>query len=134
MPFQLRSHMGNGILSFMNPNTSAKRGKTIGIIMTYNCAHLIEKSWDRIPKGVFDQIILVEDGSKDGEEARAVAERLGIPFYPHEHRGYGGNIKYGLQKAIELGGDYMIELHGDAQFDPAATVPALEKMRSAGID
>lgn len=114
----------------MNSEQHHKKEKAIGILMTYNCAHLIEKSWERIPKDVFDEIILVDDGSKDESEAKKIAEKLGIPFYSHEHRGYGGNLKYGLQKAIERGGEYMIELHGDAQFDPTAAVPALEKLRN----
>jgi glycosyltransferase involved in cell wall biosynthesis len=104
-----------------------KDPKIIGILMTYNCASMVEDIFSRIPKDVFDSIILVDDGSKDniGE----VATKLKVPFFPHEHKGYGGNIKFGLQKAIEMGGDYMVEIHGDGQYDTVFIKPGLEKIR-----
>jgi len=102
--------------------------KVIGIIMTYNCAPMVEKTYCRLQKDVFDQIILVDDGSTD--DIKGVAERLGIPFFPHPHTGYGGNIKYGLRQALQLGADIMVEIHGDGQFDPTIAKVGVEKMKS----
>lgn len=106
--------------------------KKIGIIMTYNCAHLLEKAYEKIPKDVFDTLIIVDDGSNDN--IKEVAEKIGIIFYTHTHSGYGGNLRYGLQKGLELGGEYMVELHGDGQFDPSVSEQAIEKMQKEDLD
>ena len=104
-----------------------KKSKTIGIILAYNCANLLENIYQRIPKNVFYKIIIVDDGSKDNSSK--IAKRIGVPFYTHSHVGYGGNIKYGLQKAFNLGADYAVEIHGDGQYNPAAIPQALKKIQ-----
>lgn len=104
-------------------------GKSVGFIMTYNCSSLLEDICRRIPKEALDEIIVVDDGSRDEAETERIARRLNLPFFNHEHLGYGGNLRYGLKKAIERGGDYMAEIHGDGQFDPSAIPAALQKMR-----
>jgi glycosyltransferase involved in cell wall biosynthesis len=101
--------------------------KVVGIIMTHNCAPLVEETYRRLDKSVFDEIILVDDGSTD--DIKSAAARMGIPFFPHPHTGYGGNIKFGLSRALELGGDIMVEIHGDGQFDPTIAKVGVEKMR-----
>ena len=93
-------------------------GKAIGIIMTYNCSHLLEDAYSRIPKESLQGLIIVDDHSKDWEKTQSIAQRLGVPFFTHEHMGYGGNLRYGLTKAMEMGAAYMVEIHGDGQFDP----------------
>lgn len=95
--------------------------------MTYNCANLVEETYKRLPKNIFDKIIIVDDGSKDN--IREITEKLKIPFFTHQHLGYGGNLKYGLQKSIEMGGDYMVEIHGDGQFGPEYITPGVEKIK-----
>lgn len=110
----------------MESNLIKKKPKIIGIIMTYNCADLVEDIYRRLPKDVFDEIIIVDDGSRDN--VAHVARKLGVPLFVHEHLGYGGNIKYGLRKALEMGGNYMVEIHGDGQYDPRFIKPGLEKI------
>lgn len=95
--------------------------------MTYNSAPLVKGVFRRLPKGVFDSVIIVDDGSKDA--IREIAAELDVPFFTHEHLGYGGNIKYGLRKAMEMGADYMVEIHGDGQYDISASVPGIEKIK-----
>lgn len=41
----------------------------------------------------------VDDGSRD--VIALVAEKLQIPFFPHKHLGYEGNLKYGLKKPLK---------------------------------
>ncbi len=43
--------------------------------------------------------------------------------------GYGGNMKFGKKKAIEMGADYIVEIHGDGQFDVDFIRPAIEKIK-----
>ena len=105
-----------------------ENGRAIGFIMTYNCSVFLESIYRRIPKAL-DEVIVVDDGSSDQAETERIAKRLNLPFFGHEHTGYGGNFRYGLIKALERGGDYMVEIHGDDQFDPSAIPMALQKMR-----
>lgn len=100
--------------------------KVFGIILTYNCAAFLEHTYNIIPKDIFDSIIVIDDGSED--DILEVSKRIGVPLYAHPHGGYGSNLKFGLQKAVELGADYIIEIHGDGQF--ASSIPeAIEKMQ-----
>lgn len=102
------------------------KGGIFGMIMTYNCAAFLEHTYNILPKELFDSIIVVDDGSTDDVEE--VAKRLGIPFYPHAHGGYGTNLKFGLKKCTELGANVIVEIHGDGQF--TSSIPdALAKMK-----
>ena len=105
--------------------------KTVGVLMTYNCARLVRRAYERIPREYFDVIICVDDGSTDGTSAAAL--ELGIPVFSHPHVGYGGNLFYGFRKALEMGATRIIELHGDGQYDFSAVPAAIEKL-SAGCD
>lgn len=106
--------------------------KVIGIIMAYNCAPMLESTYQKIPKELLDEIILVDDDSQDN--TLSVAKDLGITCITHPHKGYGGNIKFGLEEAIRRGADYMIEIHGDGQYSPSFIPPALEKIKRENYD
>lgn len=107
---------------------SEKKIKVIGIILTYNCAEMIEDLFKRIPKKPFDKIILIDDGSTDNTVQ--IARKLNILSFVHKNLGYGGNIKYGLKKALEMEADYMVEIHGDGQYDPSVIPSALKKIEA----
>lgn len=101
--------------------------KAICIILAYNCGNVLENTYKRIPKDSVDRIVLMDDASTDNTLAEA--RRLGIEYYTHENLGYGGNIKCSIKKAIELGAEYIVDLHGDGQYDPTAIPAALAKAR-----
>ena len=103
-----------------------RKKKIFAIILTYNCEQLLKKTYEKLPKRVFDRVILVDDHSSD--KTMQVAKSLGIEAYTHKHTGYGGNIKFGLQKAYKMGADYMVEIHGDGQFDSRIAPQAIKKM------
>ena len=106
---------------------AADAKKAICVILAYNCARTLENTFRRIPLETVDRIVLIDDASTDN--TLEVARRLGIESYTHEHLGYGGNVKYSIRKGIELGADYIIDLHGDGQYDPGAIPLALAKAR-----
>jgi glycosyltransferase involved in cell wall biosynthesis len=104
--------------------------KVVAVIMTYNCAHLLPKAYAKIPMDLIDDVIVTDDGSHDG--SYEVAVKLGLTAFRHEqNQGYGGNLKAGFRHALECGADYIIEVHGDAQFDPGAIQYAFPYMQQA---
>jgi SAM-dependent methyltransferase len=106
--------------------------KVVAVVMTYNCARLLARAYDRIPKDLVDEIIVTDDGSTDG--SHEVARDLGVPAFRHApNRGYGGNLKAGFGYALDRGADYVVEVHGDGQFDPAALRDAMPHLE-AGAD
>lgn len=101
--------------------------KVIGIILANNCGEQIEALYKSLPHEVLDMVIITNDESGDNTEE--VARDLGIPCFSHPRLNYGGNMKYGMAKAIELGADYMVEIHGDGQYDVSFIKPAVEKIK-----
>jgi glycosyltransferase involved in cell wall biosynthesis len=94
-----------------------------------NSARTLEDTVSAIPPGVIDQIVLVDNASKD--DTVAIAERLGITVVRHPvDRGFGGSIKTCFRTALDAGADYIVELHPDNQYDPSFVPSLLEKAGS----
>jgi glycosyltransferase involved in cell wall biosynthesis len=94
-------------------------GKKIGIVLpAYNAASTLEKTYLEIPFDIIDEVILVDDASKDNTSE--IARKLGIKhIIRHENnKGYGGNQKSCYAKALELDMDIIIMLHPDYQYTP----------------
>jgi glycosyltransferase involved in cell wall biosynthesis len=102
--------------------------KVIGVILTYKCANFLEDLQKKLPMDVLDEVFITNDESGDNTEE--VAKKLGIKCFSHPKLGYGGNMKYGMNKALELGADYIVEIHGDGQYDISFIKPALEKIKN----
>ena len=84
----------------------------------YNAEHTLEKTYNEIPFDIVDDIILVDDCSKDF--TIETAKKLGIKhIIKHDkNKGYGGNQKTCYNKALEIGSDIVIMLHPDYQYTP----------------
>ena len=83
----------------------------------YNAAETLDMTYRAIPPGVADEIVLVDDASRDATVE--TAERLGIPIIRHPHNvGYGGNQKTCYMEALRSGADIVVMLHPDGQYDP----------------
>jgi glycosyltransferase involved in cell wall biosynthesis len=100
-------------------------GKRVAVVMpAYNAAKTLHKTFDEIPKEWVDDIILVDDASRDGtvEVARSIP---GLTVVVHEkNRGYGGNQKTCYRTALERGADICVMVHPDHQYD-ASVLPEL---------
>lgn len=106
--------------------------RVIAVIMTYNCAHLLPKAYQQIPRDLVDDILVTDDGSRDN--SHDVAKQLGLKAFRHTpNRGYGGNLKKGLQHALSAGADYVVEVHGDGQFD-ASAIRAAYPLMQRGVE
>src|SRR5207244_11338138 len=69
-----------------------------------------------VPAGSIDEVILVDDGSKD--RTVQVARDMGLTVIVHpENRGYGGNQKTCYRHALEHGADVVVMIHPDYQYD-----------------
>jgi glycosyltransferase involved in cell wall biosynthesis len=97
-------------------------GKRIVVVMpAYNAAETLRATYDEIPPGYVDGIVLVDDASRD--ETARIARELGIETIVHpKNRGYGGNQKTCYARAIELGADVVVMLHPDYQYTPKLLV------------
>ena len=101
--------------------------KKIGVILTYNCENLIQKTIDSIPKNFFDEVICSDDGSTDG--TISILKKNNISTYSHPHLGYGSNLYKGMEIAFKkYDADYVYELHGDAQYDFSSAIEANKKI------
>lgn len=95
------------------------KGKKLVIVLpAYNAALTLKKTYDEIPFDIVDEVILVDDYSKDNTSE--VAKEIGINhIIRHEKNlGYGGNQKSCYNKALEIGADIVIMLHPDYQYTP----------------
>ncbi|MDP3914927.1 MAG: glycosyltransferase family 2 protein [Bacteroidota bacterium] len=92
--------------------------KVVVVLPAYNAAKTLEITYQEIDFNIVDEVILVDDKSKD--ETIKEARRLGIThIISHEvNKGYGGNQKSCYNKALELGADIVIMLHPDYQYTP----------------
>jgi glycosyltransferase involved in cell wall biosynthesis len=94
-------------------------GKKIVIVLpAYNAALTLERTYREIPFDIVDEVVLVDDNSRD--DTVQVAQKLGLKhIIKHEvNKGYGGNQKSCYKKALELGADIVIMLHPDYQYTP----------------
>lgn len=92
--------------------------KVVVVLPAYNAALTLEKTFLEIPVDIVDEVVLVDDASKD--DTVEVGRQLGIKhIIRHDaNKGYGGNQKSCYNKALELGADIVIMVHPDYQYTP----------------
>src|SRR6185295_16884382 len=108
-------------------------GKKIVVVLpAYNAARTLEATYREIPFDMVDEVVLVDDASRD--DTVSVATKLGIHHVIiHErNKGYGGNQKSCYNKALALGADIVIMLHPDYQYTPKLT-PAMASIIANGV-
>jgi len=84
----------------------------------YNAEKTLERTYNEIPFDIVDDVVLVDDCSKDN--TIEVAKKIGIKhIIQHDrNKGYGGNQKTCYDTALKLGADIVIMLHPDYQYTP----------------
>jgi glycosyltransferase involved in cell wall biosynthesis len=93
-------------------------GKRVMVVLpAYNAERTLERTIAEIPMGIVDDVLLVDDASRDATVS--LANRLGIPVVVHpSNRGYGGNQKTCYTEALRRGADIVVMLHPDYQYTP----------------
>jgi glycosyltransferase involved in cell wall biosynthesis len=108
------------------------QGKRITVVLpAYNAARTLEKTWMAVERTVVDDMILVDDYSRD--RTVDIAQRLGLHVICHERNmGYGGNQKTCYRAALERGADIVIMVHPDYQYAPEL-IPAMGWLIVTGL-
>ncbi len=92
--------------------------RIVVVLPAYNADNTLEMTYKKIPFDIVDDVILVDDDSKDNTIKEA--KKIGIKYIIEHNNnlGYGGNQKSCYNKALEIGGDIIIMLHPDYQYSP----------------
>jgi len=108
--------------------------KKIAVVLpAYNAAKTLQQTYDEIPHDIVDDIILVDDASKD--ETVRLAQSLGILTIRHaENRGYGANQKTCYAVALARGADIVVMLHPDYQYTPKLVTAMASMIASDQFD
>ncbi len=107
--------------------------KIVVVMPAYNAEKTLEWTHREIPMDVVDEVILVDDSSRD--RTIEVARRLGLKYVVHpENRGYGGNQKTCYTLALQEGAEIVVMLHPDYQYTPRLITPMAAMIASGEFD
>lgn len=97
-------------------------GKRICVVLpAYNAEKTLRQTVAEIPTEYIDDIILVDDASRD--RTAEVSRELGLHTVIHpSNLGYGGNQKTCYAEALARGADVVVMLHPDYQYTPKLLV------------
>lgn len=108
-----------------------RKHKIIAVLPAYNAATTLAATIADFPAGCVDEILLVDDCSKDNTVA--IAREMGLTVIAHEkNTGYGGNQKTCYKYCLDRGADIVVMIHPDYQYD-ARTIPHAVGMIELGI-
>src|SRR5215510_4109989 len=84
--------------------------RVVIVMPAYNAARTLEDTFRRIPEGYYDEIVVVDDYSRD--DTTELAKRLNLKAIRHPHNvGYGGNQKTCYMEALRDGAGIVVMLH-----------------------
>lgn len=108
-----------------------RRHRVMAVLPAYNAERTLAATIADFPPGCVDEILLVDDCSKD--RTVEIARQMGLTVIVHEkNTGYGGNQKTCYRYALEHGADIVVMIHPDYQYD-ARVIPHAVGMIELGI-
>ena len=109
------------------------RPRVIVVMPAYNAARTLVACLADVPRDRVDEVVLVDDASRDG--TADLAESLGLTVIRHPvNRGYGGNQKTCYREALARGADIVVMVHPDHQYDPKVIPQLLEPIVAGRCD
>jgi glycosyltransferase involved in cell wall biosynthesis len=97
-----------------------KKPNIIVVMPAFNAEKTLEKTYQDLPKDLINEVIVVDDKSRD--QTVEVAKRLGLNVFIHpQNLGYGGNQKTCYWEALKKNPDIVVMLHPDYQYDSTKT-------------
>ncbi len=110
-----------------------ERPRVVVIMPAYNAARTLVACVADVPRDLVDEIVLVDDASRD--DTVAIARRLGLTVIVHpQNLGYGGNQKTCYQEALRRGAGIVVMVHPDHQYDPQVIPHLLEPLLEGRAD
>lgn len=91
--------------------------RIVVVLPAYNAGLTLQRTVRELDRTVVDDVILVDDCSRDDTAAQARALGLYVVEHP-TNRGYGGNQKTCYAAALARGADLVVMLHPDYQYTP----------------
>jgi glycosyltransferase involved in cell wall biosynthesis len=112
---------------------AAAADKIVIVMPAYNASRTLADTVQAIPSGYYDEIVVVDDHSRDDTIDRARALNLKAIRHPH-NVGYGGNQKTCYMEALRDGATIVVMLHPDGQYDPAIIPEMIRPIREGRAD
>ena len=115
---------------------SASVDRILVFIPTYNCAPQIGRvmaQFDAVPPGQFEEILVLDNGSKDGTQQAALAAAASVKSCPvtvgrnQANYNLGGSHKSAFAYALARGYTHVVVLHGDDQGHISDLLPILQR-------
>lgn len=117
----------------MKNNRFPEKYKVIVVMPAYNAEKTLEKTYRDIPKEIVDEVIVIDDDSRD--KTVAIAKKLHLPTYVHDKNlGYGGNQKTCYKQALLRQADIVVMIHPDYQYDATLTGYLIQPIIEGRVD
>ena len=106
--------------------------KVVVVMPAYNASKTLTDTYDEIDFKIVDEVILVDDCSKD--DTAALAKKIGIDHVIRHEKNtrYGGNQKTCYNTALKIGADIVIMVHPDYQYTPKL-IPSMVALLDSGL-
>ena len=109
------------------------RPRIVVVMPAYNAARTLAACVADVPRECVDEVLLVDDASRD--ETVDIALSLGLGVVRHAaNRGYGGNQKTCYREALARGAEIVVMVHPDHQYDPRVVPELLAPLLAGAAD
>lgn len=112
-------------------DVTARRRKVIAVMPAYNAEATLAKTVEDMPPGAVDEILVVDDASRDRTVEVATSLGLTVVVRP-TNGGYGANQKTCYDEALARGAEIVVMVHPDYQYD-SRLIPMLTGIIEADV-